>query len=180
MKKTILLLSVSLLTLVGFSQKKTTTSAVINFDASTSLDALPKAENKAVIAAIDLKKGTISFEAGVKNFSFSNPMMQDHFNGEKWMNSDKFPKATFKGKLNNTKKADFSKPGKYEVETTGDLTIKEISKPVKTTATITIEEKSTTANAEFTISLSDYGITGAAIDAGKVEKQPKIVVNATF
>lgn len=180
MKKTILLLSVSLLTLVGFSQKKTTTSAVINFDASTSLDALPKAENKAVIAAIDLKKGTISFEAGVKNFSFSNPMMQDHFNGEKWMNSDKFPKATFNGKLNNTKKADFSKPGKYEVEITGDLTIKEISKPVKTTATITIEEKSTTANAEFTISLSDYGITGAAIDAGKVEKQPKIVVNATF
>lgn len=180
MKKTILLFSISLLTFVGFSQKKTTTSAVISFDASTPLDALPKAENKAVIAAIDFNKGTISFEAGVKNFSFSNPMMQDHFNDEKWMNSDKFPKATFKGKLNNTKKADFSKPGKYEVEVTGDLIIKEISKPVKTTATIIIDDKSTTANAEFKISLADYEIKSGAIDAGKVDKEPKIVVSATF
>lgn len=180
MKKTIVSISILLISLVGFSQKKTTTSAVLNFDASTSLDALPVAENKAVIAAIDLKKGSVSFEAAIKNFSFSNPTMQEHFNGEKWMNSDKFPKATFKGKLNNTKKVDFSKPGKYEVEVTGDLTIKEIAKPVKTTATITIEDKSTTANAEFTITLADYGITGAAIDAGKVEKQPKIVVNAIF
>ena len=40
-----------------FAQKKTTTSAIINFDATTSLDALPKAENKTAVAAIDTKKG---------------------------------------------------------------------------------------------------------------------------
>ena len=180
MKKAIVSISILLISLVGFSQKKTTTSAVLNFDASTSIDALPVAENKAVIAAIDLSKGTVSFEAAIKNFSFSNPTMQDHFNGENWMNSDKFPKATFKGNLNKSRIPDLSKSGKYEVEIKGDLTIKDVTKQVKTIATIEIEDKSITANAEFTISLADYGITGAAIDAGKVAKEPKITVSAKF
>jgi polyisoprenoid-binding protein YceI len=180
MKKTIVSISILFISLAGFSQKKTTTSAILNFDASTSIDALPVAENKAVIAAIDLNKGSVSFEAAIKNFSFSNPIMQKHFNEENWMNSDKFPKATFNGKLNNSKNADFSKSGKYEVEVTGDLTIKDITNQVKTIATITVDDKSTTANAEFTISLSDYGIKGAAIEAGKLAKDPKITVSAKF
>ncbi len=180
MKKSILVFSISLLSQATFAQKMTTTSAVIIFDATTSTDALPKAENKAVIAAIDLKKGTISFEAGVKNFSFSNPMMQEHFNGEKWMNSDKFPKATFNGKIINTNKVDFTKPGKYEVDILGNLTIRDSSKSVKATSVITIDEKATTAIAAFKISLADFGITGAPIDAGKVSKEPTISVTAKF
>ena len=43
-------------TRTGFCPEKTTTSAVINFDATTEIDALPKAENKTVIAAIDTQE----------------------------------------------------------------------------------------------------------------------------
>ena len=45
MKKTILSLLITMITLVSIAQKKTTTSAIISFDATTTLDALPKAEN---------------------------------------------------------------------------------------------------------------------------------------
>jgi hypothetical protein len=60
MKKTILFLSFVALTGSLFAQKKTTTSATVAFDASTAIDALPKAENKTTIAAIDTKTGSIA------------------------------------------------------------------------------------------------------------------------
>jgi polyisoprenoid-binding protein YceI len=101
MKKTILLFALVITTGSLFAQKKTTTSATTNFDATTSLDALPKAENKAAIASLDTKTGAVAFETTIKNFSFTNPMIQEHFNGEKWMNSDKYPTATFKGTIKN-------------------------------------------------------------------------------
>ena len=78
MKKTILSLAMVLAAGLLFAQKKTTTSAVISFDATTPIDALPKAENKTVIASLDAKSGTIAFEAAIKSFSFSNPKIQEH------------------------------------------------------------------------------------------------------
>ena len=42
MKKTILSLAITIFTLSVFAQKKTTTSAIISFDATTALDALPQ------------------------------------------------------------------------------------------------------------------------------------------
>jgi hypothetical protein len=75
------MLSMAFLLATGllFAQKKTTTSATINFDATTSIDKLPKAENKTVIASLDTKTGKLAFEAQVKSFAFSNPRIQDHF-----------------------------------------------------------------------------------------------------
>ena len=97
MKKTILLILIAAISLTSFSQKKTTTSAIISFDATTAIDDLPKAENKTVVAALDTKKGTVQFEAAIKNFAFSNPRIQGHFNNSTWMNSDEFPLSTFNG-----------------------------------------------------------------------------------
>ena len=88
MKKSILFLSFAVLTAVSFGQKKkVTTSATINFDATTKLDALPKAENKTTVASLNTKTGEVAFEAIVKNFSFANPKIQEHFNGAQWMDS---------------------------------------------------------------------------------------------
>jgi polyisoprenoid-binding protein YceI len=180
MKKTILFLALAVVTGTTFAQKKTTTSATINFDATTSLDALPKAENKTVVAAVDTKKGTVAFEAAVKNFSFSNPKIQEHFNGKQWMSSDEFPKATFKGTITNLSAVDFNKDGSYSADVTGDLTLHGVTKPVTTKATIAVSGKTFNATSTFTIKLEDYGINGGAIAAGKVAKEPTIVVSADF
>lgn len=178
MKKTILFLSFVAIAGSVFAQKKTTTSATVAFDASTAIDALPKAENKTVIAAVDTKTGTVAFEATVKNFAFTNPMIQDHFNGEKWLNSSTFPKFTFKGKIADLSKVNFTTDGTYKVSVTGDLTIRDITKTITAPATINIANGVINANSDFTIKLSDYGITGVPIDAGKVAKEPKITVAA--
>jgi polyisoprenoid-binding protein YceI len=176
MKKTTFILALALVSSTIFAQKKTTTSGTVNFDATTSLDPLPKAENKTVVSAIDTKTGAIAFEAIIKSFSFSNPMMQEHFNSSKWLDSDKFPTSTFKGNITNFSTIDLKKDGTYPADVTGDLTIHGITKPVTTKGSVVVAGKTISANAAFNIQLADYGITGQAIDGGKVAKEPKITV----
>ena len=180
MKKIVLFLSFVALTGSLFAQKKTTTSATVAFDASTAIDNLPKAENKTVIAVLDTKAGTVSFEANVKNFAFSNPTIQEHFNGEKWLNSDTYPSFTYKGKITSQSKVDFTKDGSYPVVVEGTLSVKGKEQTIKAPATIVVKNGAVSATSSFTINLADYGITGAPIDGGKVAKEPKITVSADF
>ena len=180
MKKTSLFVALVLSTSALFAQNKTTTSATINFDATTSLDALPKAENKTAIAALDTKTGSVAFEVAIKNFAFSNPRMQEHFNSAGWMDSDQFPTANFKGKISNLSAVDFGKDGTYTADVEGDLTIHGVTHPVKTKASIKIDGNKISSKSDFTIKLEDYKVNNGAIVAGKVAKEPTISIVADF
>lgn len=177
MKKTALLLALSISAGVLFAQKKTTTAATVKFDAATPSDALPVAENKTVIASLDSKTGAVAFEAQVKGFNFSNAMMQDHFNGPKWFDSEKNPTATFNGKITNIDKVRFDKDGSYPVTVEGDLTLKGISKPLTGKATLMVKGATIHATSDFTIKLSDYNVSDAG---GKLAAEPKVTVSADF
>ncbi|MEJ7587717.1 MAG: YceI family protein [Ferruginibacter sp.] len=178
MKKTILFIAFVAATGSIFAQKKTTTSGTVNFDATTSLDQLPKAENKTAIVAIDPATGSVAFEVPVKNFTFGNPKIQEHFNGPKWLDSEKFPTSTFNGTIKNLAAINFTKDGTYDAEVEGDLTIHGVTKPVKTMGKIIVNGKTISTNAEFVIKLEDYAIDGPQIGAGKISKEPKITVLA--
>jgi polyisoprenoid-binding protein YceI len=181
MKKSTLVLALVFAAGATFAQKKmTTTSAAINFDATTSIDALPKADNKTVVASLDPKTGAVAFEAAIKSFTFSNPKIQEHFNGAGWMDSDKFPKATFKGKITNLGDVKFKTDGTYSAKVEGELTLHGETKPVSTTASIVVSGKTITTTSDFSVSLADYKVDGPAIGAGKVAKDPKITVVAEF
>ena len=180
MKKTSLFLALALSTGALFAQKKTTTSATISFDATTGTDALPKAENKTSIAALDTKKGSLAFETAIKNFTFSNPMMQEHFNSVGWLDSDKYPVANFKGNITNLADVKFDIDGIYTADIEGELTIHGITQTIKTKATIVVEGKKISSKTDFKIKLEDYKVSGGAIAAGKVAKEPSISVSADF
>lgn len=180
MKKTCLIIALALSTSALFAQKRTTSSATVSFDATTSLDALPKAENKTAIAAVDTKTGAVAFEVAIKNFAFSNPMIQDHFNTSGWLDSDQYPTANFKGKISNLESIDFTKNGTYNADVVGDLTIHGVTNPIKTKAVVTVEGKKISSKTTFNIKLEDYKINGGAIAAGKVAKEPTITVSADF
>jgi polyisoprenoid-binding protein YceI len=82
--------------------------------------------------------------------------------------------------VDNLKKVKFKKDGTYKVQVSGMLTVKGISKPVNTLAMIVVAGETVNANTSFTIKLADYGISGQPVDAGKVSKEPKINVSASF
>ena len=181
MKKTILFIALIATSGFLFAQKKTTTSATVSFDATTPKDALPKAENNSVVGSIDTKTGEVAFEAAVKNFSFSSPRMQEHFNSANWLNSNEFPKFTYTGKIEDLKKVKFTKDGIYKVKVNGDLTVKGITQKVKVDGAITVASGKISVRASFSIKLADFGISRQApIEAGKVSKEPEINVSAEF
>jgi len=180
MKKSTLVLAMLFAAGAVFAQKKTTTSATVAFDATTPKDALPKAENKTVIGSVDFTTGDVAFEANVKNFNFSNPKIQEHFNAATWMNSDQFPKFTYTGKIDNVKKVKLNKDGVYKTKVTGTMTIKGVSKPVEAKGTATVAGGKVTVSAELKIKLEDFGIGGQPIEAGKVAKEPIVTVSAQF
>lgn len=165
---------------ITFAQPKTTSSAIIKFDASTPIDDLPKAENTSVVAALDVVKGTVAFEAVIRNFQFSNPKMQEHFNGKKWMNSAEFPKASFEGVIKNISKINFNKNGTYPSSVEGNLSMHGKINKITAPITIIVSENNINTKSEFSIPLENYNITGSAINAGEVAKEPKIFVSATF
>jgi len=175
MKKSTFLFALMLASAGLFAQAKKTTSATVSFDASTPADPVAKAENKTVIAAIDPKTGSVAFEAAVKNFAFENKKVEEHFNAERWLNSEKFPKFSFKGKIEDLGKVNFKKDGTYNVSVAGDLTVKETTKPIKTPATITISGGKISASASFAVNLPDYGVMA---DGTKISKDAKVSVAA--
>lgn len=180
MKKTIIMFALVLATAASFAQKKTTTSSTVSFDATTEKDAMPKADNKTAIAKLDTKTGEVAFETTVKNFTFANPKMQEHFNGAGWMDSDKYPTATFKGNIINLKAVNFSKDGTYKADVTGDLTIHGVTQKAITTATLVVAGPKVTSTSVFNVKLEDYKVDNVAVGGGKVSKEPKVTVVAEF
>lgn len=180
MKKTLFALSLVLVAGLVSAQKKTTSSATVSFDATTEKDALPKAVNNTVNGSFNTSTGDVSFEAMVASFAFTNPKIQEHFNGEKWMNSAEWPRFLFVGKIPKIKDVNFSKDGTYTTTVSGKLWIKDKSKEVKAPVVFVVSNGRISATTNFTIKLSEYDISGVPIEAGKVAKEPKISVSANF
>jgi len=96
------------------------------------------------------------------------------------MSSDQFPKFTFTGTIDKVNKVKFDKNGTYTVKVNGNLTVKGISKPTKVEGTVTVADGKIKIAANFKIKLEDYNITGQPVEAGKIDKEPKITVSAEF
>ena len=98
------ILIVSLILFLGntiFAQKLVCRDGQAKFLASvpTALEEVA-ATNNTVSAVLDPKTNEVAVLALIKAFKFKVPLMEEHFN-ENYLESDKYPKATFKGKLLN-------------------------------------------------------------------------------
>lgn len=90
---------IAFLSLNIFSQTKyITKNGTVNFEASVSSFEEVKAINYSVTAIIDTKNGEFAALVLVKGFRFKNALMEEHFN-ENYAESDRYPKAIFRGKL---------------------------------------------------------------------------------
>ena len=105
--------------------------------------------------------------------------MQEHFNGDEYMNSTKFPKATYKGTITNIAAINFTKNGSYAATSEGSLTIRGITKKIKTTGTVSIANGKPIIKTVFKIALKDYGIAGSEI-GGSIAKDIEITLNAVY
>jgi polyisoprenoid-binding protein YceI len=179
MKQTLIVFVLFMLALPVFSQKRYfTKSGQINFTAGTGAEDIDGI-NKATTSVFDAGTGQIEFAVLIKGFEFKRALMQEHFN-ENYMESDKYPKSIFKGKIINIDKVNFQKDGSYPETIKGVLDMHGVKKEIETTGTFKVTGETVHSDASFTVLLADYKIAIPSLVKDKISQTVTIKVNCNY
>lgn len=179
MKIIIAILSILVLSISATqAQKYMTKTGHIRFFSSTPMEDI-EAHNRQVNAAFDAQSGDLVFKVLMKSFQFEKALMQEHFN-ENYVESDKYPNATFKGKLTNMEKVDLTKNGKYEVTIEGDLTIKDVTRKISEKGTLEVNGDKARGLSTFYIQVADYNIKIPNTVANNIAKSIRVDVDVNL
>jgi polyisoprenoid-binding protein YceI len=170
MKKILISMVCLVFSTVAFSQKMMTRSGEIKFDATVPGAMDPVVGTSTTVSSIfDKATGDFVVQGLVKSFKFKSPLMEEHFN-ENYMESDKLPKTSFKGKVVGYD----GKTGTYDVE--GDLTIHGVTNKVKTKVTISTAGGKLTIVGNFVVKLNDYKLEVPAMAKKTLAETAKISI----
>ncbi len=159
---------------VSAQSKYFTKSGSITFDASGLTEDI-KAENKKATFVLDAKTGALELAVLLKAFEFERALMQEHFN-ENYVESDKYPKSTYKGKIADFDNVNLSKDGSYPIKITGNLTIHGETKEVPARGILVVKDGKVSGTASFKILLSDFDIDIPGVVKDKISKTVNINV----
>lgn len=174
MKKiTLALLSSFLFIQVTNAQVFSTSSASIGFFSKTPIENI-EAKSAKALAVMNAKR-EVAFSVTNTTFQFPNKLMQEHFN-EKYMESEKYPTSTFKGKINE--EVDLTKDGEYSVSVTGKLAIHGVEKDRTITGMIVVKEGKLTLKSEFLVKVSDHKIEVPSLVVAKISEEIEVKIEA--
>ena len=134
-----------------------------------------EAQNTKGACIIDFATGKVSFSILMKGFEFKKGLMQDHFN-ENYVESDKFPKATFTG-LFQQNPPFILVDGNYDWKVNGIMELHGVSKPFNAIVKATIANGQPTVQCNFSLQISEFGIKIPSIVADKISNQVSIKVS---
>jgi len=177
MKKVILALAVCCFAgTFAHAQKFMTRTGKVSFFSSTSVENI-EAFNNETATVVDSKTGDVAFIVPIKSFKFEKALMQEHFN-ENYMESDKFPKAEYKGKITNLNEVNFRKDGTYNVKTAGKLTMHGVTKDVAATGTVVVKAGVATLKSKLNVAPKDYGIKIPSVASSKIASNIEVTVDS--
>lgn len=147
-----------------------TSSGETSFFSETPVENIT-AVNKFGQAILNTSNNDIVVQMNMKQFDFPNKLMQEHFN-ENYIESAKYPKAIFKGKINES--VDFTKNGTYNISATGDFTLHGVTKPRTLKGTLTVSPGAIGIAAEFDVALAEHNIEVPKIVFMKIAQTIKV------
>ena len=137
----------------------------VTFTSDAPLE-LIKATSESLTGSIDPSTGQFAFLLNIRSFSgFNSRLQQEHFN-EKYMESERFPTASFSGKIIDP--IDFNANGEYEVRAKGKLEIHGQTQVRIIKCKIKVLNGNLTINSLFRVPLSDHNITIPRIISEKI------------
>jgi hypothetical protein len=178
MKRTIILIALSFLFFASNAQKYMTRNGYIGFYSHTAGEDV-KGDNNQVASILDTSTGEFVFQVLIKSFHFEKALMEEHFN-ENYMESEKFPKSTFKGKIINLTSIDFSKSGNYDVTVEGDLNIHNVTNKITVKGNIEVISGGINANSKFNIVPEDYKINIPGVVRDNIAKNLEVTVTMKY
>lgn len=137
------------------------------------------AENKEVTSVLNIKTGEMAFVVLMKSFYFKNALMHEHFN-ENYLETDKFPKAKFKGTIAEIGSIDLTKSGQYNVTVEGDLEIHGITKHIIEKGTLDVADGTITGKSVFKIAIKDFNIVIPSAVKDNVAENVEITIEMPY
>jgi len=149
----------------------------VKFSSDAPLEVI-KAASEELAGIVNLTDRTFSFSIPMNSFKgFNSALQRTHFN-ENYIESEKYPKTTFNGKI--IEEVDFSVPGEYRVRAKGKIKIHGIELDRIIRSTLTVKNNQIIINSEFTVFLDDHDIKIPSIVQQKLAEEISVNVEATF
>lgn len=159
----------------GFAQKLITKTGTIKFQASVPSYEEIAAENKSVSAVLEQSTGDFAALVLIKGFRFKVALMEEHFN-ENYMESEKFSKATLKGKIEDFDNSKITNiPKNFTLK--GDLSIHGKTKAVTVIIKISKAANGVNAIGSFEVKPEDFDIEIPGLVRNKIADKIKINYN---
>lgn len=152
----------------------TSNNGSVNFRSEAPFE-LINASSKELKGAIDASKNNFAFRIRIRSFEgFNKPLQKEHFN-ENYLESEKYPEATFNGKIIET--VDYNTKGKYTIRAKGILSIHGVEQERIIKSDIEITGNSIRISSNFTVLLSDHNIPIPRVVKEKLANEIKVTIN---
>ncbi|MEO5975692.1 MAG: YceI family protein [Chryseolinea sp.] len=158
-----------------FGQKYVATQSDVSFFSHATIEDIT-ADNTKSSAIFDSSTGSIAFVIPISEFRFAKALMQEHFN-ERYLETEKFPKATFQGKLDGYQ---HSTTGRQNVTAIGKLNIHGVTKDVSIPGTVVKQDNKILMKSKFIIKLVDYKVTIPKLMWQKIAEQVEVSTDFTL
>jgi len=127
----------------------------IHFQSEAPLEVI-RADSRRLRGLVNANNQTFAFSVKMNTLQgFNSPLQQEHFN-ENYMESARFPEATFSGKIIET--IDFSKNGSLSVRAKGKLNIHGVEQERIIKVSLNIQSDKISFSSDFSVPLSDHNI----------------------
>lgn len=171
-------LAVSILLLSSFSlsaQKFSFETGKISFFSDAAIEDI-EAVNTTIGSLYNASTGELVYIIKIRDFVFEKALMREHFN-EKYMESEKFPKATFTGKVIGFK-PQFA--GLQKVTAEGKLFIHGVTREIKVPGTVELVNGKLLLKSEFKVKLADYKIEIPTIIWQNIAEEVLVKIDLTY
>lgn len=138
-----------------------------------------EAINRKATAVLDTETGKMEFSVLMKAFEFEKALMMEHFN-ENYVESNKFPKAVFKGAITDASSVKWDKDGSYPVTVKGTMELHGVTKEVQASGTFTVKDDKLNGKSEFNLNIKEYDIQIPSVVKDKIAEVVKITVDVNY
>ena len=145
----------------------------VNFTSDAPLE-LIKASSHLMKGVLDPVENTFAFTVDIKTFEgFNSDLQRTHFN-ENYMESQRFPRATFSGKI--IEKLNWDGLGIHELRAKGILDIHGVKQERILPGTVELFADRVFIQAEFSVPLKNHDIDIPKIVAQKISEEIKVFI----
>ncbi len=135
-----------------------------------------EAQSHKLRGAVDFSTNSFAWTVEIRSFEgFNNQLQREHFN-ENYMESDKYPKASFAGKI--IEQVDLQVDGSYSVRAKGKISVHGVEQERIIKSQIVVAGNRMHISSTFTVPLSEHNISIPRIVYQKIAEEITVTIEA--